>query len=37
MGKAGWQSDWKVGVRVWVERAGKAVLGDGRAELLGGD
>src|SRR4029078_9400017 len=29
-----WASDWKVGVRVWVEREGQAVLGEGRAELL---
>src|SRR5262245_8337032 len=34
MAKAGWGSDWKVGVRVWVERAGKALLGDGKAELM---
>ena len=31
---AKWMDDWKVGVRVWVERSGKAVLGEGRAELL---
>src|SRR5437870_5212288 len=30
----GWGSDWAVGVRVWVERAGRAVLGEGRLELL---
>jgi molybdenum ABC transporter molybdate-binding protein len=29
-----WGSDWHVGVRVWVERQGKAVLGEGRLELL---
>ena len=34
MGKAHWASDWKVGVRVWVEREGQAVLAEGRAELL---
>ena len=27
-------NDWKVGVRVWVERSGQAVLGDGRADLM---
>ncbi len=30
----GWASDWQVGVRVWVERNGQTILGDGRAELL---
>ena len=34
MAKTHWASDWKVGVRVWVEREGHAVLGEGRAELL---
>jgi molybdate transport system substrate-binding protein len=34
MSKAHWASDWKVGIRVWVEREGQAVLGEGRAELL---
>src|SRR5689334_19950450 len=34
MAKVHWASDWKVGVRVWVEREGQAVLGEGRAELL---
>src|SRR5262249_46814020 len=34
MGKVHWASDWKVGVRVWVEREGQAMLGEGRAELL---
>src|SRR5262249_2643476 len=28
--------DWTVGLRVWVERAGQAVLGKGRLELLEG-
>ena len=27
-------SDWTVGLRVWVERAGQAILGKGRLELL---
>jgi molybdate transport system substrate-binding protein len=31
-----WGGDWTVGLRVWVERAGRAVLGKGRAELLEG-
>ena len=26
--------DWRVGVRVWVERASRAVLGKGRLQLL---
>ena len=26
--------DWIVGLRVWIERAGHALLGPGRAELL---
>lgn len=34
MAKSAWASDWKVGVRVWIEREGLAVLGEGRAELL---
>jgi molybdenum ABC transporter molybdate-binding protein len=34
MAKSHWASDWKVGVRVWVERRGETVLGEGRAELL---
>jgi molybdenum ABC transporter molybdate-binding protein len=34
MAKTHWASDWKVGVRVWVEREGLAMLGEGRAELL---
>jgi molybdenum ABC transporter molybdate-binding protein len=29
-----WAPDWQVRVRVWVEREGNAVLGEGRAELL---
>ena len=33
---AKWDNDWSVGVRVWVERAGRAVLGEGRLELLEG-
>ena len=31
-----WMADWSVGLRVWVERAGEAVLGQGRLELLEG-
>ena len=31
---ARWSADWQVGVRVWVERQGQAVLGEGRADLL---
>jgi molybdenum ABC transporter molybdate-binding protein len=34
MAKINWMNDWKVGVRVWIERRGEAVLGEGRAELL---
>ena len=34
MAKTHWAGDWTVGVRVWVEREGQAVLGEGRAELL---
>jgi molybdenum ABC transporter molybdate-binding protein len=34
MAKSIWMNDWKVGVRVWVERSGEAVLGEGRAELM---
>jgi molybdenum ABC transporter molybdate-binding protein len=33
---ASWGSDWAVGLRVWVERAGQPILGPGRAELLAG-
>ncbi|MHB1421706.1 MAG: molybdate ABC transporter substrate-binding protein [Gemmataceae bacterium] len=29
-----WMSDWKVGVRLWLERSGEAILGPGRLELL---
>ncbi len=29
-----WGDDWSVSVRVWVERAGRAILGKGRLELL---
>jgi molybdate transport system substrate-binding protein len=31
-----WAGDWTVGLRLWVERAGRAVLGKGRLELLEG-
>jgi molybdenum ABC transporter molybdate-binding protein len=31
---AAWADDWQVGMRVWVERRGRALLGKGRAELL---
>ena len=31
---ANWNRNWKVGVRIWFEREGQAVLGAGRAELL---
>src|SRR5436309_3205065 len=34
MAKARWASDWTIGVRVWIQRSGSAVLGQGRAELL---
>src|SRR5262245_24003369 len=30
-----WGDGWAVGLRVWVERAGRAILGKGRMELLG--
>jgi molybdenum ABC transporter molybdate-binding protein len=30
------KSDWIVGIRVWIERAGRAILGKGRVELLEG-
>jgi molybdate transport system regulatory protein len=33
---ADWDPQWSVGLRVWVERRGKAVLGEGRADLLAG-
>jgi molybdate transport system substrate-binding protein len=29
-----WMSDWRVGVRLWMERSGEAILGPGRLELL---
>jgi molybdenum ABC transporter molybdate-binding protein len=29
-----WARDWTVGLRVWVERQGRAILGEGRLELL---
>jgi molybdate transport system substrate-binding protein len=29
-----WMNDWTVGVRLWMERAGEAILGPGRLELL---
>ncbi|MGH7226323.1 MAG: winged helix-turn-helix domain-containing protein, partial [Gemmataceae bacterium] len=29
-----WMSDWTVGVRLWMERSGEAILGPGRLELL---
>jgi molybdenum ABC transporter molybdate-binding protein len=31
-----WGEGWSVGLRVWVERAGQAILGKGRLELLEG-
>jgi molybdenum ABC transporter molybdate-binding protein len=31
-----WNSKWTVGVRIWVESAGRAMLGKGRLELLEG-
>ncbi|HEX5471127.1 MAG TPA: hypothetical protein VFW73_04540, partial [Lacipirellulaceae bacterium] len=34
MAKSEWGHGWEVGLRVWIERAGEAVLGEGRAELL---
>jgi molybdenum ABC transporter molybdate-binding protein len=34
MPKTDWANDWAVGVRVWIERHGAAVLGEGRADLL---
>jgi molybdenum-dependent DNA-binding transcriptional regulator ModE len=30
----GWADDWHVDIRVWLERTGTAVLGEGRLELL---
>lgn len=32
--KTSFPTDWHVGVRVWAERAGQAILGQGRLELL---
>ncbi len=32
--KPNWGQEWKIGLRVWIEREGQAVLGAGRAELL---
>lgn len=29
-----WMNDWRIGVRLWVERCGEAILGPGRLELL---
>src|SRR6188768_4574439 len=29
-----WSNDWEVAVRVWIERRGKTVLGEGLADLL---
>jgi molybdenum ABC transporter molybdate-binding protein len=29
-----WMNDWTIGVRLWVERSGEAILGPGRLELL---
>jgi molybdenum ABC transporter molybdate-binding protein len=34
--RATWDENWTVGVRVWLDRAGHAVLGKGRLELLEG-
>jgi molybdenum ABC transporter molybdate-binding protein len=31
-----WGAGWSVGLRIWVERAGQAILGEGRLELLEG-
>jgi molybdenum ABC transporter molybdate-binding protein len=31
---ASWIAKWKVGLRLWVERAGRAILGPGRLQLL---
>lgn len=31
-----WKGDWSVGLRVWIECSGEALLGDGRADLLEG-
>jgi molybdenum ABC transporter molybdate-binding protein len=29
-----WMNEWTVGVRLWLERSGEAILGPGRLELL---
>jgi molybdate transport system substrate-binding protein len=34
--QAAWGDGWSVNLRVWVERAGQAILGEGRLELLEG-
>jgi molybdenum ABC transporter molybdate-binding protein len=34
MTESPWMNDWRVRVRVWIERHGEAVLGEGKAELL---
>jgi molybdenum ABC transporter molybdate-binding protein len=34
MAESSWMNDWRVKVRVWIERDGQAVLGEGKAELL---
>jgi molybdate transport system substrate-binding protein len=31
-----WDNQWAVGIRVWIERSGRAILGPGRLELLEG-
>lgn len=33
-GTAAWHPDWSVGLRLWLEHRGKAMLGRGRADLL---
>jgi molybdenum ABC transporter molybdate-binding protein len=32
--KPSWARGWSIGLRVWIERAGQAILGPGRLELL---
>lgn len=34
MPETNWIDEWRVGMHVWVERAGQSILGEGRAELL---
>jgi molybdate transport system substrate-binding protein len=34
MSEERWSRQWNIGVRVWVERHGETVLGEGRADLL---